>query len=115
MLNPDGVINGNTRCNLSGVDLNRHWIDPSPDLHPTAFYYKKMVKDLKNDHNIALVLDLHGHSRNKNVFCYGNKKMPVGERPLSMSYKAAEKEPLGFHEEYIFPALLDENADLFNF
>jgi murein tripeptide amidase MpaA len=23
MLNPDGVINGNTRCNLSGVDLNR--------------------------------------------------------------------------------------------
>ena len=23
MLNPDGVINGNTRCNLTGVDLNR--------------------------------------------------------------------------------------------
>lgn len=24
-------------------------------------------------------------------------------------------EPLGFHEEYIFPALLNEKADLFNF
>ena len=47
MLNPDGVINGNTRCNLSGVDLNRHWIDPSPELHPTAFHYKKMVAELK--------------------------------------------------------------------
>ena len=23
MLNPDGVINGSTRCNLAGVDLNR--------------------------------------------------------------------------------------------
>ena len=23
MLNPDGVINGNTRCSLAGVDLNR--------------------------------------------------------------------------------------------
>ncbi len=23
MLNPDGVINGNARCNLAGVDLNR--------------------------------------------------------------------------------------------
>lgn len=23
MLNPDGVIHGNYRCNLSGVDLNR--------------------------------------------------------------------------------------------
>ena len=29
MLNPDGVINGNTRCNLAGVDWNRCWIDPS--------------------------------------------------------------------------------------
>lgn len=23
MLNPDGVINGNTRCSLAGLDLNR--------------------------------------------------------------------------------------------
>ena len=28
MLNPDGVINGNTRCSLSGDDLNRVWMDP---------------------------------------------------------------------------------------
>jgi len=26
MLNPDGVIVGNYRCNLSGADLNRQWI-----------------------------------------------------------------------------------------
>lgn len=25
MLNPDGVIVGNYRCNLAGVDLNRVW------------------------------------------------------------------------------------------
>ena len=29
MLNPDGVIVGNYRCSLSGVDLNRKWISPS--------------------------------------------------------------------------------------
>ena len=28
MINPDGVINGNTRCSLAGVDLNRQWMDP---------------------------------------------------------------------------------------
>jgi murein tripeptide amidase MpaA len=28
MLNPDGVINGHTRCSIAGVDLNRVWIDP---------------------------------------------------------------------------------------
>ena len=26
MLNPDGVIIGNYRCNLSAVDLNRQWL-----------------------------------------------------------------------------------------
>ena len=29
MLNPDGVINGNTRCSLAGVDLNRVWLEPT--------------------------------------------------------------------------------------
>lgn len=28
MVNPDGVIEGNSRCNISGVDLNRQWVDP---------------------------------------------------------------------------------------
>jgi murein tripeptide amidase MpaA len=28
MLNPDGVINGNYRCSLSGQDLNRRWKNP---------------------------------------------------------------------------------------
>ena len=29
MLNPDGVVNGNYRCSISGCDLNRQWIKPS--------------------------------------------------------------------------------------
>jgi murein tripeptide amidase MpaA len=28
MVNPDGVIHGNYRSNLSGVDLNRKWDTP---------------------------------------------------------------------------------------
>lgn len=27
MVNPDGVIHGNSRCNLAGLDLNRNWMD----------------------------------------------------------------------------------------
>jgi len=44
MLNPDGAINGNYRCELAGVDLNRYWIDPSPKLHPIIIHAKAMVK-----------------------------------------------------------------------
>jgi murein tripeptide amidase MpaA len=40
MLNPDGVIIGNYRCSLSGVDLNRKWISPSQRLVPEVFATK---------------------------------------------------------------------------
>lgn len=46
MLNPDGVINGNTRCSLAGVDLNRCWADPSRKLHPAVYHTKMMIKKL---------------------------------------------------------------------
>ena len=43
MLNPDGVVVGNYRCNMVGADLNRRWPNPSKILHPTIYYTKKLV------------------------------------------------------------------------
>ena len=43
MLNPDGVINGHSRCSLAGVDLNRIWIEPSRKLHPTVYHSKIVI------------------------------------------------------------------------
>ena len=40
MINPDGVINGNSRCSLAAVDLNRCWIDPSKQQHETIYNTK---------------------------------------------------------------------------
>lgn len=71
MLNPDGVINGNYRCNLAGVDLNRRWKDPNKNLHPTVFAAKKMIKEFSREREIELICDLHGHSRKHNIFMYG--------------------------------------------
>ena len=34
MINPDGVIHGNYRSNISGYDLNRKWSNPSKIYHP---------------------------------------------------------------------------------
>jgi hypothetical protein len=72
MLNPDGVINGNYRCSLAGCDLNRRWKYPSEVLHPTIYHTKKLIARLAKDRTLALYCDLHGHSRRKNVFFYGN-------------------------------------------
>lgn len=72
MLNPDGVINGNYRCSLVGQDLNRRWKTSSKTLHPENFAVKRMVRQFKKERDVVLYLDLHGHSRKKNVFMYGN-------------------------------------------
>ena len=42
MLNPDGVVVGNYRCSLAGVDLNRSWKFPSRKLHPTIWHTKEV-------------------------------------------------------------------------
>ncbi|XP_054042786.1 cytosolic carboxypeptidase 1 isoform X1 [Rissa tridactyla] len=72
MLNPDGVINGNHRCSLSGEDLNRQWQNPNPDLHPTIYHAKGLLQYLAAIKRLPVVYcDYHGHSRKKNVFMYG--------------------------------------------
>ena len=72
MLNPDGVVNGNYRCSLAGVDLNRRWKAPSKLIHPTVYETKKLWRDFHKEREITLFCDLHGHSRRKNIFMYGN-------------------------------------------
>ena len=37
VLNPDGVVVGNYRCSLAGLDLNRMWRDPSRRLTPPIY------------------------------------------------------------------------------
>lgn len=43
MINPDGVIIGNYRCNLAGADMNRRYPNPSRFIHPEIFYIKKLI------------------------------------------------------------------------
>jgi len=45
MLNVDGVTAGNYWVNLSGFDLNWTYIDPSENLHPTIYAWKKLLQD----------------------------------------------------------------------
>ncbi|KAF4676684.1 hypothetical protein FOL47_005635 [Perkinsus chesapeaki] len=44
MVNVDGVVHGNSRTTLAGVDPNRTWADPNPVIHPEVFKLKEYLK-----------------------------------------------------------------------
>jgi len=63
MINVDGVIYGNFRCDLAGYDLNRSWKYPIPIIHDHISAIKSELERLKKSSGIELCLDLHTHSR----------------------------------------------------
>merc|ERR1712137_529090 len=70
MLNPDGVVAGNTRTNLAGVDLNRHHHD---DTAPEIVAFRALFAEATGCNKpVFAFIDIHGHSRRRGIFLMGN-------------------------------------------
>ncbi|XP_054630378.1 cytosolic carboxypeptidase 1 [Dunckerocampus dactyliophorus] len=112
MLNPDGVVNGNHRCSLSGEDLNRQWQNPNAELHPTIYHTKSLLQYLTHTQRAPLVFcDYHGHSRKKNVFMYGcSLKETVWQSNISAASSDLH-EDLGYRA---LPKILSQIAPAFS-
>ena len=74
MMNPDGVLVGNSRTSFAGCDLNRRWGKPNEIIHPEIFHTKQMITKLSTQRNIAFVIDCHGHFGTFNSLFYCNYK-----------------------------------------
>ncbi|HVY47583.1 MAG TPA: M14-type cytosolic carboxypeptidase [Minicystis sp.] len=69
--NPDGGVLGNLRTNAAGTDLNRAWLEPSPDASPEVL----AIRERMNETGVDLFLDVHADERNPYIFaagCEGN-------------------------------------------
>ena len=77
MICVDGVILGNTRTGINGIDLNRYWcneeIAKREKILPEIIAVINLVKFIKKTQpkKPKLFLDLHGHSSQPNIFTYG--------------------------------------------
>ncbi|XP_058685460.1 cytosolic carboxypeptidase 2 isoform X2 [Poecile atricapillus] len=71
MLNPDGVVVGNSRCSLVGRDPNRAYGMALPGSFPGVWHLRAMVQRVLEEREVLLYCDFHGHSRKNNVFMYG--------------------------------------------
>jgi hypothetical protein len=71
-LNPDGVYRGYYRCDTLGLNLNRYYLDPCPDLHPTIYSVKHIIKQISDTDNLSMYVDFHAHAGKKGIFCFGN-------------------------------------------
>ena len=111
MLNPDGVIVGNYRCSLSGLDLNRQWQNPTLKTAPEILSMKDMVKKTLECRDIHLFVDVHGHSRAKNLFMYGCQQTGANGKPIHIH----DKKGLLAHKEKVLPVLQARQMDYFSF
>jgi predicted deacylase len=73
-LNPDGVLAGNQRVNLAGLDLNRVWSDPDPSTAPTITATQQQILDyVSAGGTVRILIDFHAAPASRSNFFFYNE------------------------------------------
>lgn len=111
-MNPDGSVAGNLRSNGAGIDLNRAWLEPSPDTSPEVCFVLNHMKDI----GVDLFLDIHGDEEIPYVFptaCEGNPGYTSRITKLEQAfYQAYQQANSDFQAVHGYPKDEPGKADL---
>jgi hypothetical protein len=73
-MNPDGVLAGNQRVNLAGLDLNRQWTNPDPATAPTvAATVDRITAYRDGGGDTRILIDFHSAPTGRSNFFYYNE------------------------------------------
>ncbi len=80
-MNPDGVLAGNQRVNLAGLDLNRQWADPLPNTAPTVLAAQDRILSYRDAGGTTRILiDFHSApTARRNFFFYSEAEITTPE------------------------------------
>ena len=78
MLNPDGVARGYSRLDQNGNNLNRCYVSPTAEQHPTVLSVKGVFEHLQATYasRFFAYLDFHSHASQRRAFAFGNPQPP---------------------------------------
>ena len=77
--------------------MKRKWHDPYKKNHPTIFHTKALIKKIKEERELFVYCDIHGHNKKKNIFLYGCPSID------------------GSRKELMFPLIMSKNCDVFSY
>ncbi len=85
-MNPDGAVRGNLRTNAAGANLNREWLEPSPERSPEVYWVRQKMLQT----GVDLMLDVHGDEALPYNFVAGSEGNP-GYSPFIADQEARFK------------------------
>jgi murein tripeptide amidase MpaA len=71
-MNPDGSVLGNLRTNAAGANLNREWLQPTPERSPEVLAVREAIRAS----GCAAFFDIHGDENLPYVFVAGCEMLP---------------------------------------